>query len=73
MELYWRYAFLMFLKRSISNSNKSRQENKYAADIRTWRTICPRCNIAGTDLLRSPSRWFQQFELPSVPFFPVYL
>ena len=40
--------------------DKSRQENKYAADIRTWRTICPRCNIAGTDLLRSQSRWFQQ-------------
>ena len=43
----------MFLKRAISNSNKSRQENKYAADIITWGTICPRCNIYSGD--RSPT------------------
>ena len=30
-------------------------------DIRTWRTICPRCNIART-LLCPPTRCFQQFE-----------
>ena len=31
-------------------------------DIRTWRTICPRCNIART-LLCPPTCCFQQFEL----------
>ena len=30
-------------------------------DIRTWRTICPRCNIART-LLCPPTCCFQQFE-----------
>ena len=61
-ELRTSHISLASFKRSLLQYYNKALDLYDVDDIRTWRTICPRCNIART-LLCPPTCCFQQFEL----------
>ena len=63
-ELRTSHISLASFKRSLFQYYNKALDLYNVDDIRTWRTICPRCNIART-LLCPPTCCSQQFELPS--------